>query len=396
MRNIVIFLVCGFGLFACSREGECRGGCGEREFCCLGACTPLGESCGVDPQDAGRDAPESMDAFVAIDAPERCALPMGATSIDSACEGNVRVSCADEDERDCAIGERVCLDWIDDSAVARASCVPRAETEPCDPAVETPRCDGNVARYCLAASAGLEPHPPGYVNRIDCEEHAPDARCEQGVSGPTCVSPSDVPCDPSTFVATCASYCAPGATPTTPGVVRPYPCPGGFCVVNEWSFDRPACVPDGAIENRGNNTDLRCSTDATIRVRRYGYEFDEPCSNRVIGDPGRCFDPTPADVPPTCIATTAMTCDPSTYPSSCVSSSRSRYCDPRWLVREEPCRTLDGSLLSPGPCDSETGHCVVGAPCDPDTFVPYCASPSYSITCSAGRTTSHGPFPCAI
>jgi hypothetical protein len=397
LGRIGIPVACGLCLLACSSaERECGGGCGEREFCCLGACTPLGESCGASHQDASSDASGITDALMSVDAPPGCAVPTGATSIDSVCVENVRTSCADEDERDCSPGERVCLDWIDGSAAAHASCVPPSETEPCDPAVETPRCDGNVARYCLAASAGPEPHPPGYVHRVDCEEHASDATCENGPSGPTCVGPSDVPCDPATFVATCAAYCASGATPATPGVVRSYPCPGGFCVQNEWSFHQPACVPTGAIENPGPNTDLRCSAGATIRVRRYGYEFDEPCSNRVIGDPGRCFDATPADVLPTCIATTATTCDPSTYTPSCVTSSRARYCDERWLIREEPCSTLEGSLLSPGPCDAETGYCVVGAPCVPDTFVPYCASPSYSIHCSAGRTVSNGPFPCAI
>ncbi|MDQ3035842.1 MAG: hypothetical protein M3Y87_25790 [Myxococcota bacterium] len=219
--------------------------CTVSEFCCLGVCTPFGASCG----DAGPvDAP-SVDAGVpdapAIEMPDAsdpCAIPEGVTSAESACVGDTRVSCRGGGERSCILNARVCVGWTDGDGVAHGSCVPPQETEICDPLAET-RCEGMRIPSCYPSSGGPteEPTPPGYRRYFDCLDHAPDASCQIGSSGPTCNSPSDVECDPEIFSPTCASYCALAPNTELTGVVRPYPCRSGErCVLNAFSFDRPA------------------------------------------------------------------------------------------------------------------------------------------------------------
>lgn len=366
---------------------ECSA-CTASEFCCLGVCTPLGGSCG----DGGViDAPVVLPDVPAPDAPpDRCAPGEGVVSVESLCAGDTRVSCTGAGERSCLLNDRVCVDWVDGGGVAHGSCVPATEAEVCDPATDAPGCDGTRIVRCLPSSIppALEPAPAGFLWQYDCLDHAADARCEAGPTGAgVCVSPTDVPCDPDTAAASCERSCRIAPHTAFSGVERPYRCASGEqCVLNTYSFDRPACVPLDATPSEGPNEDLSCVSSDVIHLRQYGYEFDRPCSEVVFGGPTRCYDAPPAEIPAHCVDATAEACDPARYVATCVDS-RESYCSEGWLTDQRACVSLDGSLFLPGPCDARGEHCIVGAPCDA-SFVPYCAAAEYRIVCLGGRTAS--------
>lgn len=373
-------------------EPECVG-CSSSEFCCLGVCSPLGTACGG--YDGGSDANVLAPADASVagpDAFDRCSLPPMATSVASVCVGNVATSCTNEEQMDCR--RLVCIDWTDTNGVGRASCAQPQETEACDFGTYAARCDGRMALHCVPTHPGPPdpewPTPSGYVSRRDCHLHAPDAICRVVDGLPECFSPTDVPCDERTYIDTCDTYCRSG-------VVRPYLCPAGLrCVANEHTLHRPYCVPDSAtpssISMYPGYSGLRCVDERTIHVWRFGYEWDEVCTDFITGTVGRCFDAPPEDVHADCIY--GETCDPSNYAGMmCLPDGFSRYCTDSWQVSVQECETLELSYLGEGPCDEASGACVVGAPCDA-TFVPYCLD-GYEIRCTGTRTTADNHFdPC--
>lgn len=334
----------------------CGGGCSSAQFCCVDTCLPFGSTCGATDGGLGvDDGGGAGDASV-----DPCSLHAGAARIDRACASRGVIDCGPRTTASCNPGY-VCTEWIDPGGTLEADCVDPSEAAVCDPARDTSRCEGTIAKTCQPSAQAPSPnqvHPPGWWLAQDCPKTwAPDATCAVDATGhPYCASPSDVACDPDTFEETCQSRCQPGGP--AKGVVRPKTCPADQqCVKNAFTGRFTACVPASAVPSAsplpGGAGYLRCESDTVIRVEQAGYEWDATCGKEtgdLSGLSTRCYDP-PGPAPAECIDPSYELCDPAVAQASCVDASHRRYCTGGYYFDVASCLTNEH-------CDATTSACV--------------------------------------
>ena len=409
-----------FALASCtSAAADPCGTCAEGAFCCLTTCQALGTVCGTDDAargDAATTLPDaaldaSIDAPLALDASfDPCATDGGATPIASACVPSIPGSlipdpgvlhCSDGSTDACGnLGH--CVDWTDAAGARHGVCAGHDQTSTCDPAHDTWECVGSVERACVAnpPSANIGDAPPGWWGESDCRPHwSADATCALGTDGVArCTSPTDVPCDPSTFVIACDQACMDAPGTAMGGVIRPF-CTGAhaMCVSTTLTTEGVTCVPIGATPSTQPATTsevgLACEPGGGIRMEAFGYEWSQACepAYHVVGGtltsvPTTCWR-IPDGSGAYCLAPEQVTCTSETVAATCADGTHSTQCD-HWLQTTRDCST---SGISASICDPATGMCAFTPPCHLGwPFTETCAGPDHKWTigdCSRGVAT---------
>lgn len=291
----------------------------------------------------------------------------------------------------CDIRDR-CAEWTHVDAAGHAtlyaSCVPTTFDGSCDPEHESSSCDGEIASNCVAASIawrdGMYPAVvyPGARMRVDCAT-VEGAHCEliDGASGSfaSCVDAAYTPCDPESFVPSCAAgWCGnrgsgfevigacEGSDPSAECVSSEFTDTGFLCVPPHWT---PSDAPPTEEEIA-----LRCTSDDLIVMAQYGYEWTEDCDDafHISGPdsepvPGFCFSP-PDGSPPRCLPDGAELCDVRTEAPSCVDAMDVTSCH-EWVRTTRPCGTTGREAAI---CDGEMGNCALPPSCvsAPGAFNP--------------------------
>ena len=451
------FSVCVACLVACSTQSPDTGGgcvaCATNEFCCIDVCLILGSTCGslggsaadsgrrsdaglpdakVSRSDARHDTahdangssadartsetgPDAAADQASVDVqqpsdssdagPNRCVPLDGAATPVSTCrDATTAVDCASGGVIACNPTYQ-CTEWTDHaSGLVNAACVPANQISVCDPLVTPSHCDGKDIRWC---NKNIDPGPPGSWEVEDCTViWASDATCVGGGDAGTlgCTSPSDVPCDPSSFAATCTSLCHGGAVASPlGGVVRPFGCAAGNqCVDNSWTGSAPNCIPSNATQSATTPTSvevaLACVGTTSITVEQYGYQWTTACppqfettADGSLSDVSTyCFAP-PDGTAPSCITTDTVICASATVPAYCSDATHTTQCTD-WIQSVQSCEWFGQTT----PCDPKTNACTYPPSCHAGwPFNETCAGPDNKWTlgaCTIGFATL---APCA-
>jgi len=414
-------------LVSCVSNGapEPCGGCAEQEFCCLTVCQALGTACGG--SDAGSITPDAsapdaraVDARAVDASIDPCATRAGVTQVASACgtvdatlaaagfAGATFLACASHGTSPCARAGTSghCVEWVDGPGVMHAVCTDGSVTpsDVCDPALEGARCEGSVQSACIATIPGnaIGEEPLGWRVHTDCRPSwSPDAVCVLDASGTTrCTSPTDVPCDPSSYVPHCDAQCMQATHAPMGGVVRPL-CGGAMpmCVTSAVGV---ACVPAAAVVSShaatADEIGLACVGTAR-RVELGGYEWTEPCplglslvGGMAVEVPRHCWQ-TPDGSAALCIDEGATTCATETVAAHCVDATHSASCH-GWIEGTRMCVGLDGSATY---CDVSTGDCAFAPPCHPGwPFTETCAGADHRWVSGSCATGVAMLAPCAM
>ncbi|MGI5828949.1 MAG: hypothetical protein ACOX8U_02125 [Bradymonadia bacterium] len=284
------------------------------------------------------------------------------------CDGNVAVTCDNNKIKRQDCGEDIC---------ENGACVPNTN---CDPAVDAPKCDGNVAVTC----------DNNKIKRQDCGEDI----CENGV----CTKPAS--CDPKVEVPKCEGNvlvtCVGGVTtrndcgdntcidgacvaPATcdPKVVKPY-CEDGKTAVTceNGVIVKKTCLSDQVCEtDRCSAADCedpftpRCVENNRVRdCGSNGKILYRKCANYEICEDGECISD----------------CDPDTFEPVCRDKKvLATDCVNGEFVTQS-CGT--GLICKDGGCFNEQSEDLdIGAKCN-STFEAHCRG-SKAIECSANRVT---------
>lgn len=305
--------------------------------------------------------------------------------------------------------EAPCFEWdyVSEGITSQyATCSPAVGV--CDPTLVLNTCVGNVARNCFGPWNAWEPgtYPvtvhPGEAHELDCSAVFEGGTCEIVDIEPRmpgfdphfarCVDPSEVPCDPATFVASCeAGGCM--ETDFGDGVIRPIcaaedelaghacatlppPLAGVICLPPDWVLSSLPATRD--------EVNVACVGTGAILIAQYGYEHVEECTGMFhmgVGGPAipaHCFTP-PDGSTPLCMIDGAELCDVATRASSCVDEMHTEYCH-EWQRIEHDCLTT--MPRSGGLCDISTGNCAYPPSCvpPPASFVETCVNDSHKWT----------------
>lgn len=274
--HVIVF---AFLAAACLAPTSSQCQCTVSEFCCLGACQPLGSRCGDGaPIDGGEDAGQDPCA--------RRAMPDGGTAaVVGHCQANQRVSCLNGDITACA-ANRVCTERYDISTrLFVANCLP-AGGEPCDELGA--HCRGSSFFEC-ATDVGRDPDGPLYTGHatLNCAELTPGSTCVEGAP----LQCSKVTCNPSTTVDRCDNNVGTGCDSLRGSPYRDA-CPDGYKCF-ETAPLKPStghgtfCYPPGVISfeppTAGNCAATRyvsCSGSDVRRVENCGFAWLERCDLR--------------------------------------------------------------------------------------------------------------------
>jgi hypothetical protein len=391
--------------------------CGAGEFCCLGACLPLGSTCGG-AADAGPDAPPLHDGAGTDAAPRDAGPPTcsprpapdaGVVEVAARClDGHTLWRCSPGVAQPCSTGTPDCQEWYDPgSHTWTAGCLDSGKLA-CDPHVDHHHCDGAFIAYCNVNINYPGSGPPGLAIRSDCRTRwGADATCVMQDGGvPGCASATAVPCDPGSFSIRCTADLA-GRQECASDIliVETTACPAGQrCLDNastRASSAGVACIPASAVPSTAPATTqpatLACVGANTVRLEQYGYEWTQQCPTEPVHNPDGtwtwvaqvCYAATGA---PRCEPPGTEHCDPLTFVASCSTDGHhQRSCTGDEVVTES-C----GIFSEPGVCDPSSGRCVPLDSCNPGwPFQQECVvNNTYRMVCD--QTTGVAvPQPCA-
>lgn len=271
--------------------------CPEGTFDCLGACLPLGSTCGG--SDAGaRDAPAlegldggtASDAFTPRDAPSvgSCTSPDGIPVLRYCRTAGITRDCRDNAEVTCRADEHCEETSLRDGSGHFAACFAEGST-PCNLTVDAPvACDGAVITYCEARG------PLDSTRRVDCQAALgwEGATCVADGAGFTCIAPEATPCDMARAdtcdgdrIVTCSRSSSAGP------VLTRRDCGAGLRCEESRIDARGICIGiDARTAERPPSSTVRaerCLDETTVEIEREGFIYSSPCPvTRHLGGDG--------------------------------------------------------------------------------------------------------------
>lgn len=219
-------------------------------------------------------------------------------------------------------------------------------------------CDGSVYRHCFDATYLLL-CDQGYWWAMDCAESFGDgSTCMKSPSTPdsACVPAGTVPCDPATTKDTCSAD-GTHRVLCSEGLLIQDPCADGKACSLTSSGD-PVCVTPGAQPcqlgvDKGECVGGSLIVSCDISTQHYALSS--------------CPTGTECQTSPTgwpeCVAPGTPTCDPVTFPKSCIDGKKALWCDGEGFEETIDC--------APDHCLGQ-GSCGVAEDCDPSTYTASC------------------------
>lgn len=182
---------------------ECTSGCGDGQFCCLGACQDIGSVCGDaeggSQNQAGGGAGVGGRGGGAAEGGgganvDPCTPHDGATAVSTACQPDGTIIYCQLGETESCNPGYVCVDWVDPgTSVLDAYCPMQGETEICDPDYDFGTCQNDVAHQCLGSPGRNDPPTaPGHYQDFDCVAlYGAQSMCiiDADTSRPICTMP---------------------------------------------------------------------------------------------------------------------------------------------------------------------------------------------------------------